>query len=336
MSRVKLYFREENTDESTASDVSANDATRRGNDYGTVNSNPVTTQQLVLIHRAYSQFAFYDKRLFDLFFRQMVLLGNKLKPLEIVIIANSMGKSKLHNQAVVDLLCKRVIAQKSGFTMDMIAVFLHGICVPRDNNNNREFFTKIFEAIIENTFEGEINAKHCLTMLQIMTKVKPAQDTCVTFFVNRLLDLRDELSGLETANAVAYITKLDANYAHLSAFVERYIDRYDKDDAIRNAQHLVILFYALSRAEGDTFDKYRNTLLELLHEIPTKYYDPMQVANILRVMATRKIHDVRLLSELSRYVEIKMQTSSRLSRLRCCHAFVNTVCFGCDVNCALH
>ncbi|GBE60375.1 glycosyl hydrolases family 35 domain-containing protein, putative [Babesia ovata] len=169
---------EQDTD-TTASHVSQNKATQE--DDGSVTSTRISTQQLVLIHRAYSQFAFYDKKLFDLLFRQMEILRNKLKPLEIVMIANSMGKSKLHNKSIIELLCKKVIANKSGYTMDMITVFLHGICLPRDNNRgmrlqwkiwkHAEFFTQMFEAVIQNAFDGDINAKHCLTMLQIMTKV---------------------------------------------------------------------------------------------------------------------------------------------------------------------
>ncbi|GIX62847.1 phytanoyl-CoA dioxygenase [Babesia caballi] len=262
------------------------------------------TQHLALIHRAYSYFGFYDRQLFDMLFRRMEVLYQQCKPLEIVMIANSMAKSKIHDGRLIELFSEKVYRGRRSYSVDMVTVFLHGICQP--DNNNPALFDQMLSAIMRRRFAGEITAKNCLTLLQIIAKVKLTESSCTDFFVERIVQFHNELANLDLANAVAYITKIRPQSTELHKLVDSYFSLYNEKDAIRNAQHLAILFYALSRTDNGTFEKYGGDILDKLQLVPGDCFEPIHVANVLRVMATRELRNERMISEMSRYTEVNM------------------------------
>ncbi|GFE54168.1 phosphate transport regulator, putative [Babesia ovis] len=274
------------------------------------------TQHLAVIHRAYSYFGHYDKPLFDLLFKLMASQHQRFKPIEVVMVANSMAKSKLHDEQVIRLFGEIIIKRRKQFTMEMVAIFLNGICMP--SGNDQAMFAKILSNMMQRKYQGVITGKNCLTALQVLSKVKLKDDTLTQYFIHSLLEFINDLNSLvrsellqsnhiqDLANAVSYITKLCPQCEQVEHLVKRYMEIYDKNDIIKNAQHVSILFYALSRTSQGFFEKYCRQLIVLLENIPSELYEPIHVTNILKAMTTLDLRNVKHISEFSRYTENNM------------------------------
>ncbi|KAK1936367.1 hypothetical protein X943_002991 [Babesia divergens] len=263
----------------------------------------IETRHLALIHRAYAHSTFLNKKLMDTIFETMIQLEKRFQPIEIVMVVNSMARSKMHNKQLVNLFSKRILKDYKRFTLDMLSVFLNGICMP--NDNDRDFFDRILSLIIRK-FNGQIDAKHALTLIQV--KLPVGENSRI--LCQQLLNEHDVLDPLELTNAVAYLSKLYPNLAEIRHLVDMYLEIYDENDEIRNPQQLAILYYALSRLHDPPYDECRHRILNLIERSNFDHFDPIHVANILRAMSLHSIYQESLVNRFAVYIEDNMKRFS--------------------------
>lgn len=263
----------------------------------------IRTKDLALIHRAFSHSGVYDKELFSLLFDRMRDMYRRFKPVEIVMIANSMSTSRIHDMQLIKLFSKRVLNDQRSFTLDMLMIYLRGICMPE--GNDQEFMSRICKSVVTNSMD-KIRPKHALTLIQVLSKVNISPDGHTAKLCERLIHAHEELSQLDLVNAITYMTKLYPDPTKYKVLVDRYMELYNDDDVIRNAQQLSILFYAFSRINIPLYDTYRTSLLDLLEKIPTKHFEPIHVSNTLRGMWLQALRRLSFMDSLSIYIEKKI------------------------------
>eukprot|EP00371_Babesia_bovis_P002271 XP_001610918.1 hypothetical protein [Babesia bovis T2Bo] len=243
------------------------------------------TQHLAIIHRAYSHFHYFNRELFDLLFKIMALYHRSFKPPEVVMIAHSMGISKLHNADVVSKFTQQLLKRPNLYTVDMAVVFLNGIC--RNKHNDNESMRIILGNILSHKYCGTLSSKHSLTALKVMSKTKIEDKELQNSFIIHIMNNLQLLDGLELANSVLYAAKLQVECMDYDKVVNYYLSTYSPDDHIKNAQHVAIMYYGLSLTSNNLFDKYKSSIIDLIDSIPINLFEPVNIANILKVMATK-------------------------------------------------
>ncbi|EKX73715.1 conserved hypothetical protein [Theileria equi strain WA] len=87
----------------------------------------ITMRDIVTIHQGVSCLKFFKKEIFDVLFSYMVNNITTLIPTEMVIIANSMHKSKRHNNDLVKIMSNYILRNTNKFTVDMVTGYINGI-----------------------------------------------------------------------------------------------------------------------------------------------------------------------------------------------------------------
>ncbi|KAK2195720.1 hypothetical protein BdWA1_002313 [Babesia duncani] len=240
--------------------------------------NPV--QCVVLIYRFLAHGRNYNGDLYKAIFSFLINNVSCMKPIEMVIVANTMAISKRHDLDLIQAMSQRVLKKSQEFTYDMITMYIYGI---HKSGYNIEFFKEIFGLAKKQKFTGVLECKHQVKMLELHNKFNLVHTNTFHWLLEDILSHLQELNHMDILSVIGSLSG-NMDYRDKLAFLIDCLMQQDFESQKTKSQIFSRALYYICRFDDEYAQAYKNQFLDVLMEIPLDAFQPINVTNVLCAM----------------------------------------------------